>query len=90
MFYVSSHVWSTLLALTLDLDLFECTDAAAGGADDWAHGVVGVPYVYTVELRDKGRHGFMLPRQQIIPTGEETWDAVKSITEEIRISGRRS
>lgn len=65
-------------------------DAAAGGADDWAYGVAGIPYVYTVELRDKGRYGFLLPRSQIIPTGEETWDAVKALAEEIRTNGRRS
>ncbi|KAI1285167.1 Carboxypeptidase B [Halotydeus destructor] len=59
------------------------------GADDWAHGVAGIPYVYTVELRDKGKYGFLLPRNQILPTGEETWEGVKAISDEIRINGRR-
>jgi len=44
----------------------------AGGSDDWAHGAAGIKYSYTVELRDTGNHGFVLPKEQIIPTGEET------------------
>jgi len=26
-----------------------------------------------MELRDTGTYGFLLPPEQIIPTGEETW-----------------
>ncbi|KAG0701372.1 Carboxypeptidase B [Chionoecetes opilio] len=53
--------------------------AAAGGSDDWAKGVGGVKYAYTVELRDQGNYGFLLPRSQIIPTGEETFEALKVV-----------
>ncbi|XP_076350463.1 carboxypeptidase A2-like isoform X3 [Tachypleus tridentatus] len=52
---------------------------ASGGADDWAYGVAGVKYSYTVELRDTGKYGFFIPTKQIIPTGEETFVAVKAI-----------
>jgi len=45
---------------------------ASGGSDDWAHGAAGIKYSYTVELRDTGDHGFVLPKEQIIPSGEET------------------
>jgi len=41
--------------------------------------VAGIPYVYTVELRDRGRHGFLLPPQQILQTGVETWEGVKAM-----------
>lgn len=63
----------------------ECmkTDAAAGGADDWVHGVAKVKYTYTIELRDTGNRGFLLPPTQIIPTGEETFDAICNMTAEI-------
>jgi hypothetical protein len=52
--------------------------AASGASDDWAYGVLGVPFVYTLELRDTGRWGFLLPEEQIIPTGEETWAGIKA------------
>jgi len=34
-----------------------------------------VTYSYALELRDTGRYGFMLPANQIRPSGEETSDA---------------
>merc|ERR1712002_955087 len=59
---------------------------AAGTSLDWALGVAGVPYVYSIELRDTGSYGFLLPPEQIIPTAEETWAwhtvAAKQIYEE--------
>jgi extracellular matrix protein 14 len=36
-------------------------------------GIVG----YTIELRDTGRHGFVLPKDQIVPMGEEVWNAMR-------------
>jgi hypothetical protein len=32
------------------------SDVASGGASDWALGVAGVPYSYSIELRDTGRY----------------------------------
>jgi len=46
---------------------------AAGTSLDWALGVAGIPYVYSIELRDTGSYGFLLPPEQIIPTAEEAW-----------------
>jgi len=46
---------------------------ASGGSMDWALGEAGIPYSYGMELRDTGSYGFVLPPEQIIPTGEETW-----------------
>jgi len=31
------------------------------------------------ELRDRGQYGFLLPPEQIIPTGEETLDSLVEI-----------
>ncbi|XP_055615763.1 carboxypeptidase B-like [Toxorhynchites rutilus septentrionalis] len=44
---------------------------ASGGSDDWARGTHNIKYAYTVELRDTGRHGFVLPANQILPTASE-------------------
>lgn len=51
--------------------LYACT----GGSMDWTYGALGVKYSYALELRDKGRYGFILPASQIAPSGEETSDA---------------
>merc|ERR1712183_1256924 len=46
---------------------------ASGGSLDWTLGELGIPYSYGMELRDTGAYGFLLPPEQIIPTGEEVW-----------------
>ena len=46
---------------------------ASGGSLDWTLGELGIPYSYAMELRDTGEFGFLLPEDQIIPTGEEVW-----------------
>merc|ERR1712228_833009 len=45
---------------------------AAGASDDW-YKSLGMRYAFTTELRDTGRYGFVLPPNQIIPSGEEMW-----------------
>jgi len=46
---------------------------AAGASDDWYKGTLGTRFAFTTELRDTGLHGFVLPKEQIIPSGEEMW-----------------
>ncbi len=53
-------------------------DPSSGTSRDWAKGVLGGEYVYTIELRDDGEHGFELPPDQIIPCIEETWAGFKA------------
>ncbi|XP_014667694.1 PREDICTED: carboxypeptidase B-like [Priapulus caudatus] len=55
----------------------------SGTSRDWAKGVAKVKYTYTVELRDTGEYGFLLPEEQIEPTSEETWEAIKVIASQI-------
>ncbi|XP_028414412.1 carboxypeptidase B-like isoform X2 [Dendronephthya gigantea] len=59
--------------------------ATSGATDDWAYGFLGVKYSYGLELRDKGRHGFLLPAKQIIPTGVETFAAMKAMAQAIKL-----
>ncbi|XP_058977953.1 zinc carboxypeptidase-like [Musca domestica] len=56
---------------------------AGGGADDWACSTLGARYVYTIELRDRGRYGFVLPSAQIIPTALEGYAVVDAVARDI-------
>lgn len=55
--------------------------AAAGGSDDWAKAMLKIKYSYTIELRDTGAHGFVLPARYIVPTAKEALAAVQVIAE---------
>ncbi|KAJ1560329.1 Carboxypeptidase A4 [Nowakowskiella sp. JEL0078] len=44
---------------------------ASGSSTDWAYEFANATYSYGVELRDTGKNGFILPPEQIIPSGEE-------------------
>nr|XP_018898723.1 PREDICTED: carboxypeptidase B-like [Bemisia tabaci] len=59
---------------------------AAGGSDDWAKSK-GVKYAYTVELRGPGYPGglnsFFLPPEQIIPSGKDAFEIVRTVAEAI-------
>lgn len=57
---------------------------ASGGSDDWTKGVAGVKYAYTIELRDNGKNGFILPASMINDTGEELLDAIRALGAGIR------
>ncbi|XP_032914446.1 carboxypeptidase A1-like [Catharus ustulatus] len=51
---------------------------AGGTTIDWAYDN-GVKYSFSLELRDSGRYGFLLPSSQIVPTATETWPALLDI-----------
>ncbi|KAK2817812.1 hypothetical protein Q7C36_021745 [Tachysurus vachellii] len=50
----------------------------SGSSRDFAR-LIGIPFSFTFELRDKGQHGFMLPEDQIQPTCEEAYQGALSI-----------
>jgi hypothetical protein len=50
---------------------------------DWVKSKLGVPYTFEWELRDTGRYGFLLPADQIVPTAQETLDAIISILKDV-------
>jgi len=62
---------------------------AAGGSDDWAHDVMldngnNGPLSYTIELRDTGSFGFVLPANQIQPNAEEIDAAMEELIEYVK------
>jgi hypothetical protein len=54
---------------------------ASGSAVDWVYGDQGV-FSYTIELRDTGEFGFILPADQIVPTAEENYAAAMVLANE--------
>ena len=56
---------------------------AAGTSLDWALGVGDIPYTYTIELRDTGDYGILLPPSEIIPNTTEVWAFLKMVAEQI-------
>lgn len=52
---------------------------ASGSSVDWTYSAVNATYSFAVELRDTGRYGFILPPSEIVPTGEETFAAVRAM-----------
>ena len=58
-------------------------DPAAGTSEDWYKGVLGTRFAFTTELRDTGRYGFLLPPEQIIPSGEEMWAGFEVVIKKI-------
>nr|XP_037283988.1 carboxypeptidase A2-like [Rhipicephalus microplus] len=52
---------------------------AAGSSSDWAYDGAKIKYCIGVELRDKGRYGFLLPNFLIVPTADEALEGFKAL-----------
>lgn len=48
-----------------------------GDSVDYLHGPGGSDWSYTIELRDTGNNGFVLPASEILPAGKEAWAGMK-------------
>ncbi|ODA83571.1 hypothetical protein RJ55_02085 [Drechmeria coniospora] len=57
---------------------------ASGSSVDYVAEVVKADYSFTSELRDKGRYGFILPANQIVPAGEEALAGFKYLLENMK------
>jgi len=56
---------------------------ASGVMPDWIYGDRGVKS-WTIELRDTGQTGFILPAEQILPTGQENLNGVLTLLDTLR------
>merc|ERR1712048_1046902 len=54
---------------------------ASGSSADYAYGACNILFSGGVELRDTGAHGFILPASEIVPSGEETFAAIKALAD---------
>ena len=63
--------------------MYRFSDPAAGASDDWYRGGLGTRYAFTTECRDTGYYGFLLPPEQIIPSGEELFAGMKVVFEKL-------
>jgi len=59
----------------------------SGSSRDWLKGVHNINASYTIEFRDTGNYGFVLPPEQILPNSLEMFDGVKAIIRECRSLG---
>ncbi|KAI0887745.1 uncharacterized protein GGS22DRAFT_154152 [Annulohypoxylon maeteangense] len=50
-----------------------------GAAPDHVYSIGGAEFSYTIELRDTGDYGFVLPPEQIRPAAEEQWAGQKAL-----------
>uniref|UniRef100_A0A1B0C9X1 Putative carboxypeptidase a1 n=1 Tax=Lutzomyia longipalpis TaxID=7200 RepID=A0A1B0C9X1_LUTLO len=54
-----------------------------GAVDSFMLNTIGVPYSYTLELRDTGTHGFLLPPSYIEATARDAFDIIKAIVDNL-------
>ncbi|CAK9803556.1 Zinc carboxypeptidase A 1 [Anthophora plagiata] len=68
-------------------NIAETIYVASGSSMDWVKGTFHKPVTFTYELRDTGRHGFLLPADQIAPTALETLDSLVAMFKEAKARG---
>ncbi|KAH7728425.1 Protein T06A4.1 a [Aphelenchoides avenae] len=59
---------------------------ASGASHDFAKGTLHIPYAYLIELRPQNTmfsNGFLLNEREIWPTGQETWEAIKVVANQL-------
>jgi len=64
-------------------DICHLITQASGSSTDYALSIgVGAPF--GIELREKGAANFDLPADQILPSGQEIWEAFKYVLDNLK------
>ncbi|CAI4225229.1 unnamed protein product [Auanema sp. JU1783] len=60
--------------------------AFSGGSTDWAKETLKTKYSYTIEVRPTYEewNGFVLEKNQLIPTAKETWAGIQVVIDEVQ------
>ncbi|RWS29793.1 carboxypeptidase B-like protein [Leptotrombidium deliense] len=58
--------------------------SSSGCSDDWTFTTINPQVSYTIEGRDSGRYGFILPRNQILSASSDAWTAIMSILNNLK------
>ena len=64
---------------------FQFTDIESGTTKDYAYGHLNVRYTFSIELRDTGKYGFLLPSRLIAPTAREVFEGIKAMIVNINL-----
>jgi len=59
----------------------------SGSMIDYFYARLRVPYTFQVKLRDTGSYGFLLPKESIVPTGEEIFNLLKYFSQFVSDDG---
>jgi len=59
--------------------IFDILYPAPGCAIDSTYETLGIIHSYVIEMRDRGRHGFILPISEIIPTAIEMMNGIRAM-----------
>lgn len=46
--------------------------------------VIGAEYTYITELRDDGKHGFVIPEKEILPTSVECFEGIRHMLDHMK------
>nr|CAB3233257.1 carboxypeptidase B [Phallusia mammillata] len=62
----------------------EAMYVSTGISTDWSQAAAGIDINFTIELRDTGEYGFLLPENQIVPTGEEFLAGIEVLARHVK------
>ena len=54
-------------------------ESRGGALIDYLYHDLNIPYTYQIKLRDTGAYGYLLPKTEIVPTGEEALAVVEFV-----------